>query len=102
MESKPIHPANAAEPRLNQATASTLLSQLAFGSDAVQGVPYALRRDARRRSVDMRYARPIFLESAFFTGEPGELPEAVRSQKEHDLKSQVFSLYSIKVRFRAI
>jgi hypothetical protein len=40
---------NAARSRLNQATASTLLSQLVFGSDAVQGVPYALRRDVRRK-----------------------------------------------------
>jgi hypothetical protein len=47
--SAPIHPVNAARSRLNEATASTLLSQLAFGSDTVKGVPYALRRDVRRK-----------------------------------------------------
>jgi hypothetical protein len=33
--------------RLNQVTASTLLSQLAFGSDAVQGILFAVRQAAR-------------------------------------------------------
>jgi hypothetical protein len=59
-ETAPIHPANAARPRLNQAslpttlarlnqaTASTLLSQLAFGSDAVQGILFAVRQAARQ------------------------------------------------------
>jgi hypothetical protein len=37
---------NAARSRLNEATASTLLSQLAFGSDAVQGV--RSRQEARK------------------------------------------------------
>ncbi len=40
----------------------------------------------------MRYARPIFLESAFFTGEPGELDELEEVDQLDELFGQLQQL----------